>query len=161
VGTSNQPAGSAARQADHRVMPIAAEEGVAHLVREYPARVPYLEALSLLAHADGILMLGSDERHYTASKIYPALMSGRPWLSIFHEASSAHAILSAAGGGVALALPGEGQGDEALSNAVAEALVRLCDAPGSLGRADPQAYAPFTAAAIAGSYAALFETLAG
>ena len=156
VGTSNQPAGRQVDMAAHRVMPIALAEGVAHLVREYPARVPFLEALSLLTKAHAILMLGSDEPHYTASKIYPGLMSGTPWLSIFHEASSAHEILSAAGGGVACAWTGmAGRGE--LVAQVADGLARLAGDAVGFGRANPAAYADFTADAVAKQYAAVFE----
>lgn len=95
VGTSNQPSGIGT----HLVLPQAEAEGVEDLVREHPARVPYLEALSLLAHSHGILMIGSDEPHYSASKIYPGLMSGTPYLALFHEASSAYDILARSGGG--------------------------------------------------------------
>jgi hypothetical protein len=93
VGTSNQPNGDA----DFRVMPIARAEGVDDLVTETPQRIPYLEALGLLRAADAVLLIGSEEPHYTASKIYPALLSGRPCLGLFHEASSARHILAHAG----------------------------------------------------------------
>jgi hypothetical protein len=74
-------------------MPIAESEGVADLVSETPQRIPYLEALGLLRKADTILLIGSDEPHYTASKIFPALLAGRPCLALFHRASSAHESL--------------------------------------------------------------------
>ncbi|WP_295632404.1 glycosyltransferase [Novosphingobium sp.] len=156
VGTSNQPAGAAVDPSSHRVMPIAADEGVADMVEEHPPRVPYLEALALQANAHAILMLGSDEPHYTASKIYPGMMSGRPFLSIFHAASSAHRILSEAGGGVAL-----GFGDLAelaeQPRAIALALERLATSPQSLGAVDPLAYAAVTADAVSQRFADVFE----
>jgi hypothetical protein len=43
-----------------------------------------------------ILLLGSSERHYTASKLYPALLAKRPILALFHERSSVVSILRAA-----------------------------------------------------------------
>jgi len=156
VGTSNQPAGTAAAAASHRVAPIAAEEGVGDLVHEAPARVPFLEALALLANAHGLLLLGSDEPHYTASKIYPALMSGRPYLSIFHARSSSHDILTHAGGGAAFAFADTAALPELVAP-IADGLARLAGDPASLGRADPAAYAPFTAHAIAGRFAEVFE----
>jgi hypothetical protein len=33
-------------------------------------------------------VLGSDEPHYTASRLYPALMAGRPVIAVVHRASS-------------------------------------------------------------------------
>ena len=91
-GTSNQSA-----SAEYRVLPIARECGVADAVTEAPGRLDYLDALAVLTHASGILLLGSSERHYTASKLYPALLAKRPILALFHEASSVVSILRAAG----------------------------------------------------------------
>ncbi|PTM41744.1 glycosyl transferase family 4 [Bosea sp. 124] len=152
VGTSNQPSGAGA----HLVTPLAAQEGVATLVQETPQRVPYLEALSLLAQSNGLLMIGSDEPHYTASKIYPNLMAKRPFLSLFHDASSAHAILSAAGGGSAFSfstlqdLPG-------LTPAIADTLRAMALQPERFGASDPAVYEPYTARNLAGQFAAVLD----
>jgi hypothetical protein len=90
-GTSNQSVSDA-----YRVLPMAREYGVADAVTEEPGRLDYLDALSVLTHASGILLLGSSERHYTASKLYPALLAKRPILALFHDASSVVPILRAA-----------------------------------------------------------------
>src|SRR6202040_3192980 len=99
VGTSNR----AGEASGWPVRSLAEAEGVAEAVHETPSRVPYLSALGLLVRSHGVLLIGSDEPHYTASKIYPARMCGRAFLLLFHRASSAHAILDAAGGGRELA----------------------------------------------------------
>ncbi|ATQ69900.1 MULTISPECIES: glycosyltransferase [Methylosinus] len=156
IGTSNSPDDTTG----FRVRPLAEVEGVADQVRETPRRLPYLEALAALACSDGLLLVGSDEPHYTASKIYPALMSGRPWLSLFHRSSSANAILRAAGGGVAV----DFASDEELVGAppvIAGALRRLATESDAFGVADPNAYAPYQARAIAGRFAAIFDSLVG
>ena len=155
IGTSNQPDGVGGE----RVRPLAAAAGVADLIAETPRRVPYLDALNVLAHSQALLLIGSGEPHYTASKIYPALLSGRPWLSLFHQASSAHAILQSAGGGLAHGF-GDPAGLEALTPALAEALARLATAPESLGAPNPEAIAPYTAHAVAGQFAEVFEKAA-
>jgi hypothetical protein len=156
VCTSNQPADDGS----YRVRPIAEDEGVAHLVHEIPRRVPYLEALATLACSEALLLIGSDEPHYTASKIYPALMSGRPYLSLFHQASSSHAILSAAGGGISLAFS---NADElsSLEVPLAQALRTLAVAPQTFGCVDPAVYAPFHATAIAEQFARIFDRVSG
>ena len=87
-GTSNQSASDRCR-----VRPVAEDLGVAAQVAEAPGRLDYLDALATLMRASGILLLGSAERHYTASKLYPALLAKRPLLALFHEASSVVAIL--------------------------------------------------------------------
>jgi hypothetical protein len=88
-GTSNErsigPAG--------RVAPLAREIGVADLVTEHPARVDYLDAVRLQLDADALLLMGSREAHYTASKLYPALLARRPLLAVYHESSSVVDIL--------------------------------------------------------------------
>jgi hypothetical protein len=152
VGTSNQPNDST----NYRVYPLAKVEGVADLVTEEPARVPFLDALRILASTDAVLMIGSDEPHYTASKIYPGLMSGRPFLSIFHRTSSSFEILTRAGGGLAFAFETPDQ-LEALVPAIASGLERIASTPDAFGQVDPAAFAPFTAHAVAGQFADVFE----
>jgi hypothetical protein len=156
IGTTANPHASDGRW----LRPIAEAAGVADVVREEPQRLPYLEALSLQARSDAILMLGSAEPHYTASKIYGVMMSGRPYLSLFHAASSSHAILFKAGGGLALGFE-DGAALTMMVPQIAEMIVRLATATAadSLGRADPASYAPYTAAAIANRYAVIFDGL--
>jgi len=154
VGTSNQPGA----KGEGPVTPIAREEGVVDLISETSQRVPYLEALSLLANSDGILIIGSDEPHYTASKIFPSLMSGSPFLSLFHAASSAHAILSQAGGGLAYSFKNTDELDK-LEDTLAEGLYTLATKPESLGGPDSSAFAPYTGHAIAGRFASIFDQL--
>jgi hypothetical protein len=83
-GTSNQTdADSPAR-----VLAEARRIGVDSVISEVPARIEYLDALTVQTQASAILLMGSSERHYTASKIYPALLSRRPVLAIYHEEST-------------------------------------------------------------------------
>jgi hypothetical protein len=141
-----------------RVRPLADAIGVTDMVHEAPRRLPFLEALAVMAHSDGLLLIGSDEPHYTASRIYPALMSGRPFLSLYHAASSAHAILEAAGGGIALAFA-DGRREEALIADLADGLARLATVPATVGRVRAEAYAPYEAHAIAAQFADIFSAL--
>lgn len=92
-GTSNQTAGAPVG----RVTPIAESMGVAECVSEVPLRVPYLDALRIQLDSHVLLLLGSSERHYTASKLYPALLAKRPLLAVYHEASSVVATLRRVG----------------------------------------------------------------
>lgn len=154
VGTSNQPNDSTS----FRILPIAREEGVAEAVIEEPARVPFVDALGIISNSHAVLMIGSDEPHYTASKIYPGMMSGRPYLALFHRSSSAHAILSNAGGGIVLGFETSGE-LEALPEKIAEAIVTLVEAPESLGQVTPSAYADYTAHAVSGQFASIFDRL--
>ena len=152
IGTSNQPNDGST----FRVRPIAEERGIANFVREVPQRIPYLQALEVLAASNGLLLIGSDEPHYTASKIYPALMSGKPFLSVFHCASSAHAVLSAAGGGRARAFSDLSE-LAALESSLTEDLRTLALNPESFGIPDRNEYRAYEARAVAGQFASILE----
>lgn len=90
LGTSNQRDPNAPA----RVMPVAREMGVASAVREHPARLDYLDALNVQVQAHALLVMGSVEPHYTASKVFPALLSARPIVAVCHSASTLVDILA-------------------------------------------------------------------
>jgi hypothetical protein len=77
---------------DHRsknsVAPIALECGVTEHVHESPQRIPYFEALQLLIDSDFLVVPGSDDPQYTASKIFPYILARKPLLCVFQESSS-------------------------------------------------------------------------
>ncbi len=66
-------------------------------IHEHPERLPYLDVLNHLRHADAILVIGSTEPHYTPSKIFQVLQSGRPVFALLHEKSDAVALLRSIG----------------------------------------------------------------
>jgi hypothetical protein len=68
--------------------PIAAECGVGDLVSEHPERITYFESLRCLQQAAALLVFGSDDPGYTASKIYPNVLARKPLLVICHEQST-------------------------------------------------------------------------
>lgn len=152
IGTSNQPNDTAS----FRVMAVAREEGVADAVNEVPQRLPYLDALAILSQSDALLLLGSDEPHYTASKIYPGLMSATPYVSVFHAASSAHAILSRAGGGLSFGFT-DAASLGALDGSIAAALEALADGRPRIPPANWSLVEPYTAPAIARRFSEVFD----
>lgn len=155
VGTANQPDAAAG---PGPLTKLAEALGLGHLVAETPRRVPYLTALSLLTRADGLMLIGSDEPHYTASKIYPALMAARPYVSLFHALSSAHRVLVDAGGGASFAFE-DSAALAALEEPIAAAMEAIADRPETFLPPDPAAIRPYTAHAVAGRFAALFDRL--
>jgi glycosyltransferase involved in cell wall biosynthesis len=88
-GTSNLRSADAPR----RVLPIAAELGIADIVTEHAPRLDYFDALGTLRDSSAVLLLGSGERHYTPSKVFPALTAERPVLALMHTASNASDLL--------------------------------------------------------------------
>jgi hypothetical protein len=156
IGTSNQPGDNET----YSVLPTAKRMGMTDSVQEIPQRLPFLQAIAILSRSDGLLLIGSDEAHYTASKIYPALMSGRPFLSVFHRESSSHAILCAAGGGRAHAYEPD-VSQETLIDDIAASLRTIASDPASLGRTNPAAYSPYEAKMIASRFSAILDDVSG
>ena len=104
VGSSYAPPGS---QVEATVVKMAHEHGISHLVEECPARVPYLDSLQLLLDSDALLLIGSEEPHYTASKVFPYILAGRPIIAVMHKASSVVEILKSTGAASLVTFDGE------------------------------------------------------
>jgi glycosyltransferase involved in cell wall biosynthesis len=93
-GTSNQRTADAPA----RVLPVAAEYGLLDIVTESAPRLDYFEALRVLRDSTAVLLLGSSERHYTPSKVFPALVAQRPVVAVLHAESSASDLPQRIGG---------------------------------------------------------------
>jgi hypothetical protein len=90
----------------HTIRWIAEEIGAGGLVTEVPGRLPYLDVLRNLEAADGILVIGSEEAHYSPSKIYQSMLSGKPILGLMHPESLATRTVRELGAGVVATNPG-------------------------------------------------------
>jgi hypothetical protein len=84
LGTNYAPKG----RGEKTIEPLAREYGLADLVQEVTDRIPYFEALQCLLDADALVVPGSDDPGYTASKIYPYILARKPLLAVFNEQSS-------------------------------------------------------------------------
>lgn len=69
------------------------------MVQEVPGRLPYLDVIRNLEAADGIVVLGSDEAHYSPSKIYQSMLSGKPIFGLMHPESLATRTIREMGAG--------------------------------------------------------------
>ena len=107
IGTDYAP-GSLARG---RVMVLAEKSGVARWVEEQPQRKPYLATLRCLLDADALLVFGSNEPGYTASKLFSYVLARKPLLTIFHEESAVIAAMRELAAGVVVAFNGKTTGD--------------------------------------------------
>ncbi|MBS2098538.1 glycosyltransferase [Carboxylicivirga linearis] len=87
VGSSYAP------NAKSIALPIAEEVSVENCVTEIPDRVGYFEAMKVMKDADFLILPGSMEAGYTASKIYPYILSEKPIIALTHVKSSVSAIL--------------------------------------------------------------------
>ncbi len=91
---------AAAGHGEKTFEPLVAGTELASQVRENPDRLGYSDMLRALLHSDALVVFGSDDPAYTASKIYPYLLAGKPLLAIFHENSSVVQLMREVGGGV-------------------------------------------------------------
>jgi hypothetical protein len=84
------------------ITPWAKEEGINDYVTEVTDRIPFYQTLNTLADATGLFIPGSNDPKYTASKIYPYVMAGKPLLALFHKESSVVSFLQKCGVGTVL-----------------------------------------------------------
>ncbi|HXO01670.1 MAG TPA: glycosyltransferase [Stellaceae bacterium] len=78
---------AASDRAYKRVEPIAGAYGVGDLIEEDARRIPYFEAIALYQASDAILLIGSTEADYTASKLMTCVLSKKPILALFNRGS--------------------------------------------------------------------------
>jgi hypothetical protein len=155
IGTSYAAAGSGRPS----VAPIAAEFGLQHLVAESPDRIDFTRALWCLKHADALIVPGSDDPSYTASKIYPYLLARRPLLAIFHERSSVVELVSRVGGATCVTFTGA-----APTDALARQIAARWLANGGWRDVTPldcAAFHPYSDAGCAAELTAFFEQCIG
>lgn len=93
------------------VKPIAVTEGVAEYVHEHRARVAYFDALHYLLQAQALVVVGSIDPTYTASKLFPYLLARRPTLLLFHAKSAVLDFAQRIDAGHRFAFAGTGDAD--------------------------------------------------
>lgn len=90
VGTSYAKNGEGIKT----ILPVAKKLEIGNFVTEITDRLPYFEALHLIQIADGLIVTGSDNVAYNASKLYPYISAKKLLLGIFHkESDSAKTII--------------------------------------------------------------------
>jgi hypothetical protein len=89
IGTSYAPNG----YGTPTIKPLAYTFGLSNYVIEQTDRISYYHTLVTLNLADGLFIPGSDSPGYTASKIFPYLLSSKPLLAIFADESPALKVL--------------------------------------------------------------------
>lgn len=82
-----------ASRARQTVTPVATATGVGEVVSEATGRAPYFTALQVLRDARFLVLIGSNDPSYNASKVYPYLMTGQPIVAVVHERSPLVAVL--------------------------------------------------------------------
>jgi len=95
IGTQYAPSPNAPKAIEQ----LAIACGVGDLVLEKTERIGYLESLRCMLDAEALVIPGSEDPSYTASKIYPCILARKPLLAIFHERSSVCDVLRKTGAG--------------------------------------------------------------
>lgn len=89
IGTSYAPAG----KGKPTIKPLAEEYGISDHVIEITDRIRYYHTLATIAQANALFIPGSDDSRYTASKLYPYLLTGKPLIAVFSPDSPAIGVL--------------------------------------------------------------------
>ncbi|WP_420717433.1 glycosyltransferase [Leptolyngbya sp. NK1-12] len=153
VGTSYAPKELATKT----VEPIAQEFGIADLVTEHPQRIPYFEALQVLAESDAILLIGSSDAGYTASKLYPCILAQKPILAIFHQQSSVVDILRHCHAGQAITFASNSKPQDLTASIIRELRNLLTYSKGWQPPTNWTAFEPYTAFRMTAKLRQIFD----
>jgi hypothetical protein len=100
IGTSYAPNGSGTPT----ILPIAEEFGIQDYVVEITDRIAFFAAIKALLCADALVIPGSNDSSYTASKLYPYILAQKPLLALFNPSSSAYKIIKECNSGHVVSL---------------------------------------------------------
>ena len=152
IGTDYAPAG----EGTLTVEPLAQEAAVSSSVVEQTDRIGFFQALRTLQAADFVLLVGSDDPQYTASKAMPCIAARRPLLAIVHAQSPVNAVLAEYDGAVVVNFEGRHDISEAADRLVA-AWPRLMQMAGRDQPMDWARFASMTARSLTAAQCALFD----
>lgn len=117
VGTGSYPA--------KRITAYAKEYGLEDIVTEIRERYPFLHILNFLSKSDKIMLIGSTEKHYTASKTFQCLLSNRPLFAMLHEESSAVEVIQECNANKATVMYKEGEEIDDLVSKITPVLIEF------------------------------------
>lgn len=110
------------------VKPLAIKYGIENCIVEVTSRLPYLTTIKLIMEADFLLLIGSTNKAYTASKLYPYLYSQKPLLAIFNKESSVVDIIKKLSSVIPIAFD-----ENKLESYLSEIKLRLIDILNNIG----------------------------
>lgn len=139
------------------IEPIAKELEIEDLVTEHPHRIPYFEALQVLSDSDAILMIGSDDPSYTASKLYPCVLACKPILAVFHNQSSVVNILHSCQAGQAVTFASSDSSNKLLPEMVTQLNWLLSTPKDFQPKTNWSAFEPYTAKVMTQKQCVIFN----
>ncbi len=135
---------------------IAQSYNLGDIVTEYPQRIPYFEALQVLTDSHGILIIGSDDESYSASKIYPCILARKPILAILHQQSLVVTVIESCQAGQVVTF-----NDQATTNILKQLTTKLnwllSQSQEYTPTTDWQAFNPYTAREMTRQQCAIFD----
>ncbi|WP_026899003.1 glycosyltransferase [Daejeonella oryzae] len=108
IGTSYAPKGEGKRT----IYPLANELGISTYVEEQTDRISFYRSIRTLLEADALIVPGSNDPQYTASKIYPYILAKKPLIGIFNSLSSSSKIIQDCNAGIVSDLTDEKKATE-------------------------------------------------
>ena len=135
------------------VAPVADRHGVGDLVEERPHRVPYFQALQILLDADALVVPGSDDSGYTASKLYPYILARKPLVAVFHEDSTVIDVLRTTKAGTVISFGTDEEVGRVASRVRDEWLARPLAEPDT----DWEAFSSYTARSLTLAQTEIFD----
>ncbi|SDG42303.1 Glycosyltransferase Family 4 [Pedobacter terrae] len=148
IGTSYAPKGKGVKT----IMPLATQMGLANYIQEHTDRIGFYDSIKHLQHAHGLIIIGSEQASYTASKLYPYILAKKPLLGIFHQESNAYKILSDCRAGQVIGIT---QGSEAVYQTFRSYIEDVTVSKQPL--TNWEAFKPFTASYLTAKQTAVFE----
>lgn len=142
-----------------RVTAVARDCGLDEWIREHPQRLPYLDSLQIMLDAHALILLGSAEPHYTASKVFPYVLAQRPLLAVFHEDSSVITILNEVNAGRVVSFNEKETPNERANEISSHLEEMLCEK--YVPQTRWEAFEPYTTRALAGRLAQTFDAAIG
>jgi hypothetical protein len=136
---------------------LALQCGLDTCVRIEPRRFGYLDALRTMQEADALLMLGSTEKHYTASKLFPYWLAGRPIFGLAQTESTVWQIARELGGVRLFEYSSESDLEQPTRNLLAALSDFMAGQASAIPPRNPEAFEPYSARGIAGAYAGIFD----
>jgi hypothetical protein len=153
VGTTYAPDSTG----QHQVLPLVQKMGLEDFIDEHPSRVAYLDSLQILLDSHALLVTGSILPHYTASKIFPYIISHRPLLAVFHERSSVVEIVRETNSGHVVTF-NEQNPPASQSEKILDCLLHILALPPNyLPPTQWEAFEPYTARSMAKRLAGVFD----
>lgn len=144
-------------EGQYQIVPYAREFGLDDIVEEQPKRVPHLEAIQLLLDSHALVIVGSEAPHYTASKIFPYILAGKPLLAVLHEESHARKLLQELSAGTAVTF-GPTRPLTGIHDEIARAVKELVSSPPDWRPSTNwEKFEPYTARAVTARLAQVFD----